>query len=169
MHQSEQKMQALSILRMEAESNGLAYNNTILQPDNTIVQALQSHMRKTMKASNTNKKGYIIWLKDYNLEALCNSVKIHELPNTEAIAVRIKSAARRLDPENDTRIDKTLANNCQFVHPQLSFAEREYLDVIAADPLVFRTISQEQVKSNPWHPFPFVEIKTENDARKFNC
>ena len=164
MHQSEQKMIALSISRMEAESKGLEYNNSILQPDNTIVQDLQNHMRTTMKASNIHKKGYIIWLKDYNLKALFNSVKIHELQNTEAIAIRVKSAARRLDPENDTRINKLLTQNCQFVHAQLSIAERTYIDVIKDDPLIFRSLALEKIISNPWHPFPFVEIKTENDV-----
>lgn len=164
MHNSEQQMQALSISRMEAESQGYQFDNRNLQPDSKIVQDLQSHMRQTMKASNTYKKGYMIWLKDYNIEELCNSVRIHEVPNTVAIEIRIKAAARRLNPEVDQRISKNLAHTCQFVHPQLSTDEHEYLEVIADNPLFFRSKAKEEIISKPWHPFPFTEIKSENDV-----
>ena len=159
MQEAEEQIQALCIERMEAEADGHEFSNELLKPSASIILELQNNMKVSMQHKNTQRKGYIIWLKSLDLKIIIPSIKIQILKNSDEISARQKQAAKRLDAKTESRINKDLFEKSQFDIPGLSRIERDYLDILVDDPTTFRSGLIESMSVKIWHPLDLSQIE----------
>ena len=149
---AEEKIQALCIERMEAESDDRLNRNDRLVANASIIEDLKNSMRVKLQKTNSQRNGYIIWLKHLELEEIQQSIKIQILATSDDISTRQKQAAKRLDHEIDNRINKDASLKCQFTNAGLSVDELQYLEIILDDPTTFRSRLVQSMSEISWHP-----------------